>query len=146
MSAAARARAGGVVAVVLSLLLVAFLIGPLAEGVRGAFVDANGRFTFAYVATVFQSPITREGFRNALAIALFSTLVAGAVGIGAAFVLDRYAIPGRRVFAALRERRIPVALSMAGGYGREIDVTVAIQAATLRAAIDSWREWNNAGR
>jgi iron(III) transport system permease protein len=101
VSGAARARVVGVVAVGLGVLLVAFLVGPLAEGVRGAFVDANGRFTLAYVATVFQSPITREGFRNALAIALFSTLVAGAVGIGAAFVLDRFAFPGRRVFAAL---------------------------------------------
>ena len=50
----------------------------------------------------------------------------------------------RRVLAALRERRIPVALSMAGGYGRDVDVTVAIQAATIRAAIDSWQGWKNA--
>ncbi len=112
MTAAARARgvrpavlsgvtAAGVVAAVLGVLLVAFLVGPLAEGVRGAFVDANGHFTFAYVATVFKNPITREGFRNALAIAFLSTLVAGTVGIGAAFVLDRFAFPGRRLFTAL---------------------------------------------
>jgi iron(III) transport system permease protein len=103
VSGAARARRRGadVVAVALGVLLVAFLVGPLAEGVRGAFVDGNGHFTFAYVATVFQSPITREGFRNALAIAFFSTVVAGVVGIGSAFVLDRFAFPGRRVFAAL---------------------------------------------
>ncbi len=66
----------------------------------------------------------------------------GRLKLSAAGLLER----DRRVLAALRERRIPVALSMAGGYGRDIDVTVAIQAATLRAAIDSWREWNNAGR
>ena len=52
----------------------------------------------------------------------------------------------RGVLAALRERRIPVALSMAGGYGRDLEVTVAIQAATIAAAIDSWREWKNAAR
>jgi acetoin utilization deacetylase AcuC-like enzyme len=66
----------------------------------------------------------------------------GRLKLSAAGLLER----DRRVFASLRERRIPVALSMAGGYGREIDVTVAIQAATLCAAIDSWRQWNNAGR
>ena len=38
-----------------------------------------------------------------------------------------------------RERRIPVALAMAGGYGHDLDVTVAIQAATIEAAIDAWR-------
>jgi acetoin utilization deacetylase AcuC-like enzyme len=50
----------------------------------------------------------------------------------------------RRVLALLGELRIPVALTMAGGYGHDLDVTVAIQAATIEAAIDSWREWKNA--
>lgn len=47
----------------------------------------------------------------------------------------------RRVLQASRERRLPVALSMAGGYGHDLDVTVSIQAATLFAAVDSWRRW-----
>ena len=50
----------------------------------------------------------------------------------------------RRVFAAARERRIPVALSMAGGYGRDVDDTVQVHIGTIRAAIESWRQWNNA--
>lgn len=49
----------------------------------------------------------------------------------------------RRVLATLRERRIPVAVAMAGGYGRDIDETVDLQLATLQLACDSWREWNN---
>jgi len=48
----------------------------------------------------------------------------------------------RRVFAALRARRIPVAISMAGGYGKLIDDTVAVQLATLNEAVASWRAWN----
>ena len=32
--------------------------------------------------------------------------------------------------------RIPVALAMAGGYGHDIDVTVAIQAATMQSAVE----------
>ncbi|CAG1017739.1 Histone deacetylase-like amidohydrolase [Burkholderiaceae bacterium] len=51
----------------------------------------------------------------------------------------------RRVFAAAHERRIPVALSMAGGYGRVIEQTVAVQLATMRVALDHWRQWNNTG-
>ena len=47
----------------------------------------------------------------------------------------------RRVLALLGELRIPVALTMAGGYGHDLDVTVAIQAATIEAAIDAWRAW-----
>ena len=49
----------------------------------------------------------------------------------------------RRVLRALHERRIPVALSMAGGYGRVIEDTVAIQVQSLREALSSWRRWNN---
>jgi acetoin utilization deacetylase AcuC-like enzyme len=44
----------------------------------------------------------------------------------------------RRVLAATRRRGIPVALSMAGGYGRNIDDTVAIQLHTLREAAACW--------
>ena len=51
----------------------------------------------------------------------------------------------RRVFAAARERQIPLALSMAGGYGRAIEDTVAVQINTLRGALASWRQWNNSG-
>ena len=47
----------------------------------------------------------------------------------------------RRVLAALRERGIPVALSMAGGYGRDIDTTVAVQRRTLEEALASWQAW-----
>jgi acetoin utilization deacetylase AcuC-like enzyme len=50
----------------------------------------------------------------------------------------------RRVLTAARERRIPVALSMAGGYGRVVDDTVRVHLGTIRAAIESWRQWNNA--
>jgi acetoin utilization deacetylase AcuC-like enzyme len=49
----------------------------------------------------------------------------------------------RRVLAAARERRIPVALSMAGGYGRVIEDTVQVHLGTIRAAVSSWRQWNN---
>ena len=40
----------------------------------------------------------------------------------------------RRVFAACRERGVAVAVSMAGGYGRNIDDTVAVHLHTLQAA------------
>ncbi|MDH4062268.1 MAG: histone deacetylase [Aquincola sp.] len=49
----------------------------------------------------------------------------------------------RRVFGACRERGIPVAVSMAGGYGRNIDDSVAAHLATLEAAFDSWQRWRS---
>ena len=47
----------------------------------------------------------------------------------------------RRVLDWLHGRRIPVALSMAGGYGRDLPVTVGIQAHTLALACEAWRRW-----
>ena len=49
-----------------------------------------------------------------------------------------------RALEQTRERRIPVALSMAGGYGRAVEDTVQVHLGTIRAAIDSWQQWNNA--
>jgi len=52
----------------------------------------------------------------------------------------------RRVLQALRERRIPVALAMGGGYGHDIEDTVGVQLGTFRAALASWelwKQWNN---
>jgi len=47
----------------------------------------------------------------------------------------------RRVLAALAERRIPVALSMAGGYGHDLATTVAVQVGTLTLAAHAWAGW-----
>ena len=89
------------VAAALGLSLVVFLLWPLADGVRGAFVDASGHVTFAYMAMVFRNPLYREGFVNALEIALASTLLAAFIGTTAAVLLDRFEFRGRRLFAAL---------------------------------------------
>ena len=61
----------------------------------------------------------------------------GRLKLSAAGLLAR----DRRVLGLLGALEIPVALAMAGGYGHDLDVTVAIQAATIEAAIDSWRAW-----
>jgi acetoin utilization deacetylase AcuC-like enzyme len=62
----------------------------------------------------------------------------GRLKVSAAGLAER----DRRVLAALRERHIPVAMSMAGGYGKDIDDTVAVQLATLAEGVASWRAWN----
>jgi acetoin utilization deacetylase AcuC-like enzyme len=46
-----------------------------------------------------------------------------------------------RVLAAARERRIPVVVTMAGGYGRAIEQTVALQWRTLQLACEHWQNW-----
>jgi acetoin utilization deacetylase AcuC-like enzyme len=48
----------------------------------------------------------------------------------------------RRVFDWAWQRRIPLAFSMAGGYGVNIDDTVQVQMNTWRVAMEYWRRWN----
>ena len=50
----------------------------------------------------------------------------------------------RRVFDWAWQRRIPLAFSMAGGYGVNIDETVQVQMNTYRVALEYWARWQNA--
>jgi acetoin utilization deacetylase AcuC-like enzyme len=49
-----------------------------------------------------------------------------------------------RVLDRLHTLRVPVALSMAGGYGRDVATTVALQQRTLGLALQSWARWRGA--
>lgn len=52
----------------------------------------------------------------------------------------------RRVLGACLGRRIPVAISMAGGYGRDIADSVTVHENTIRLAIEHQRAWRAASR
>ena len=54
---------------------------------------------------------------------------------------DGVAERDRRVFAAARERGIPLVLTMGGGYADPIEATVAVQLQTLREACAAWLAW-----
>ncbi len=47
----------------------------------------------------------------------------------------------RRVFDWAWQRRIPLAMAMAGGYGVHIDETVQVQMNTYRVALSYWEKW-----
>ena len=57
---------------------------------------------------------------------------------------DGLAQRDRRVLQAARERGIPIALSMAGGYGRVIEDTVAIHFNTMVLAAETQGQWAKA--
>lgn len=52
----------------------------------------------------------------------------------------------RRVFDWAWQRRLPLAFSMAGGYGHDIATTVQVQMNTFGVALEYWRRWQNAAR
>ncbi len=47
----------------------------------------------------------------------------------------------RRVFDLLGRQRVPVAVTMAGGYGHDIHTTVAVQLRTVQLAHAAWAAW-----
>ena len=50
----------------------------------------------------------------------------------------------RRVLEWAWRRRVPLVLTMAGGYGVPIENTVAVQLTTWRLAVEYARRWQNA--
>jgi acetoin utilization deacetylase AcuC-like enzyme len=52
----------------------------------------------------------------------------------------------RRVFEWAWQHDLPVAMAMAGGYGRRIEDTVQAQVNTFAIAGEYWRRWQNRGR
>jgi acetoin utilization deacetylase AcuC-like enzyme len=47
----------------------------------------------------------------------------------------------QRVFGWCCARRLPVVLTMGGGYGHRLEETVAVQVATYRQALAYWQRW-----
>jgi acetoin utilization deacetylase AcuC-like enzyme len=47
----------------------------------------------------------------------------------------------RQVFEWAWQRRVPLAMTMAGGYGLRIEDTVQVQINTWRVALEYWRRW-----
>jgi len=91
-------------AVVYALTLVffgAFFLQPIIQTLAGAFIDADGKVTFAFVAEVFRNEIYTDGLRNAFLLALASTAATLAIALPLAFVADRVEFPGKKLLSAL---------------------------------------------
>jgi iron(III) transport system permease protein len=118
--------------VITTTIFALFFLWPLAESMRGAFVDAHGRLTLAYVRAVFENPVYLLGFRNSLLVAVGSTLLSALVGVPLALVFARWEFPGRRWLAVL----IPLPLFVppfvgALGIQRLLGPTGAVNAALV---------------
>ena len=79
----------------------AFFLWPIGATVGGAFLDADGKFTFAFIAEVFRNQIYLEGLRNSLLLAVASTLATLAIALPLALIADRYEFPGKKLLSAI---------------------------------------------
>ena len=82
-------------------LLACFFLWPLVTTVERAFFDANGHFTFSYVAEVFKNRTYTEALRNSFLLGIATTVVTIAIALPLALVADRFDFPGKRALTAI---------------------------------------------
>ncbi len=79
----------------------AFLLYPIWLTVQGGFESKNGGLTIHHIMMVFQDPTLRDGFLNAIGIAVGTTLVCLIIALPLATLAARYTFPFKGVFSAL---------------------------------------------
>lgn len=79
----------------------AFFIWPVAQILRGGFVDADGNLTFAYLAALLRDPIYLGALRNSFLLACAATTLALLIALPLAIVSDRYLFPAKNLLGSL---------------------------------------------
>ena len=78
-----------------------FLIYPIWLTVQGGFESQNGGITFHHILTVFDDPVMRDGFINAVGIAVCTTLLCLIIALPLATLSARYIFPCKGLFSAM---------------------------------------------
>ena len=79
----------------------AFLLYPIWLTVQGGFESRNGGFTIHHILTVFDDPVLRTGFLNAIGIAVGTTIVCLIIALPLATLAAKYTFPLKGVFSAM---------------------------------------------
>ncbi|MBP7948557.1 MAG: iron ABC transporter permease [Verrucomicrobiales bacterium] len=83
-----------------AVIMAVFFLLPIAVTVREAFVGPDHRFTFEFLAGVWDNPVYREGLWNSLRMAVFSTLASLLVALPLAVLSSRCHFPGKAILAS----------------------------------------------
>lgn len=79
----------------------AFFLWPIAQILRGGFIDANGTLTFAYLGSLLTDPIYLGGLGNSFRLALTTTAFALLLALPLAYVSDRFLFPAKGFLGSL---------------------------------------------
>ncbi|HWA24487.1 MAG TPA: iron ABC transporter permease [Lacunisphaera sp.] len=71
----------------------AFFLWPILQILKGGFIDADGKLTFAYLGNLLTDPIYLGGLANSFLLALTTTTFALLIALPLAFVSDRFLFP-----------------------------------------------------
>ncbi|MFZ9745340.1 MAG: ABC transporter permease [Opitutaceae bacterium] len=84
-----------------ALFFGAFFLWPVLQILRGGFVDADGRFTLAYLGAILADPHHVGALGNSLLLAGTTTGLALGLALPLAWVSDRFLFPGKVLLGAL---------------------------------------------
>ncbi len=90
-----------VVLVFTLLFFAAFFIWPILQILKGGFIDADGKLTFAYLAALLSDPIYLGGLANSFLLAITTTSIALLIALPLAVVSDRFLFPGKNLRSSL---------------------------------------------
>jgi iron(III) transport system permease protein len=84
-----------------AVFFAAFFVWPIFQIVKGGFMDADGRLTLVYVATLLADPVYQEGLLNSFLLTSATTSLALLIAVPLALVADRYAFPGKTLLTSV---------------------------------------------
>ena len=90
-----------VIFVLTAAFFAAFFLWPIAQILKGGFVDADGKFTLAYLTTLLGDPVYLAGLRNSFLLACATTTLALGIALPLALISDRFNYPGKGLLSSL---------------------------------------------
>jgi iron(III) transport system permease protein len=78
-----------------------FFVWPVLQILKGGFVNADGRLTFACLWALLADPLYRGDLINSFLLAVVATGLALVIALPLAFVSDRYRFPGKGFLGSL---------------------------------------------
>ncbi len=79
----------------------AFFLWPVLQILKGGFIDADGKLTFAYLASLLTDSIYVGGLFNSFLLALTTTVFALLIALPLAFITDRFIFPGKSFLGSI---------------------------------------------
>ena len=86
-----------IVLVVTMASLAVFLLWPVLQILKGGFVDADGRLTFACLGELLRNPVYLDGLENSFLLALATTALALLIAVPLAFGQRPLPYPGKNL-------------------------------------------------
>ena len=87
--------------IVTAAFFAVFFLWPIAQILKGGFLDADGKLTSDYLGALLSNPVYLAGLRNSFLLACATTTVALLIALPLAYISDRFVYPGKGLLGSL---------------------------------------------